>query len=123
MQIKEEEVTLPKEELDLKRKEIEQKRTLKLSPLAATIMAALFGLLGTWIGAYVQGRANIKLEEKRLESSLILKAVETADRKEAKNNLIFFINAGFIEDPDSLIRNALELNTPVLPSTDLSSIK
>lgn len=44
-----------------------------------------------------------RLDRAKFESSLILKATESPKREEQVRNLKFFLNAGFIRDPDSKI--------------------
>lgn len=87
-----------------------------VSPIVTTIIAALAGLLGTGAGAILQGRANLALEQKKFESALILKAIETGDEDKAIHNLLFFIQAGFIQDPSGKIRALAKPTTvAVLP--------
>jgi hypothetical protein len=80
-------------ELDLKLKELDVKLTegkkgfWRTSPL---ILAAV-ALLGTGIGAATQGYWNTGLERQKFESSLILKSLETTDKKQAANNLLFLV--------------------------------
>ncbi|OPY93845.1 hypothetical protein A5906_16110 [Bradyrhizobium sacchari] len=49
--------------------------------------------------------AATELARREFETKLILKAIETPDRDEAVRNLKFFLNAGFIQDPDQKIVN------------------
>jgi hypothetical protein len=46
-----------------------------------------------------------RLDRAKFESTLILKATESPKREEQVRNLKFFLNAGFIRDPDSKIAN------------------
>jgi hypothetical protein len=90
-------------ELDLKLKELDAKVTeakkgfWHTSPLILAVVA----LLGTGIGAAVQGFWNTDLERKKFESSLILKSLETTDKKQAANNLLFLVNAGLVASLDN----------------------
>lgn len=113
LRFQEQELVLRREESQAKIKEIEHKKNSIYFSITATIGVALFGLLGTWLGAYMQERSNIKLEEKKLQSSLFMKAIETNDTTTARNNLIFLLNARIILDPDSSIRRALKGNIPM----------
>jgi hypothetical protein len=93
---------LKKEELALKRAELsakiesERRSTWFTSPIFVAVATALFGLLGTAVGAVFQGYFNNRLERFKFESSLILKALETEDRTEAARRLQFLSNAGLI---------------------------
>lgn len=62
-------------------------------------------------------KSGIVLEKKEFETNLILKAIETGDVDAAKRNLQFFLEAGFIEDPDGTIVQSLQYtdSIPVLP--------
>jgi hypothetical protein len=91
-------------EAELNIRQQEARKKLGLSPLAATVIAAVIGLIGTLLGAYLQGMENIALERQKFESGLILKAIETGDANAAAKNLIFLVKAGFIADPKGQIR-------------------
>jgi Putative peptidoglycan binding domain len=64
------------------------------------LLLALVGLLGTGVGAVLQGFWNTKLEREKFEFSLIQKALDTADKKEASRNLKFLVQAGLISEFD-----------------------
>src|SRR5205823_4542520 len=79
------------DELQFKR---ESEKHWSASPLSTTIIAAIFGLLGTGVGAIASGVLNMKLEREKFEftkelenqkseSNLILKAIETGDPEKA----------------------------------------
>lgn len=96
------EYLLKERELNLKAKELDtrikgEKRNVFLtSPLVIAVLSAIFGLLGTGIGAALQGYSNTKLESQKFEYSLIQKALETTDKEEAKKNLLFLVKAGLL---------------------------
>lgn len=98
LRFKEAELALKREELLLRQEEIKPKRTIYFSPLVLTALTALIGLIGTCIGLLLQGSMNIGIERQRMESSLILKAIETGNSDEAAKNLRFLLNAGLIRD-------------------------
>ena len=50
-------------------------------------LLALVGLVGTGVGAVLQGFWNTRLEREKFEFSLIQKALDTADKNEAGRNL------------------------------------
>jgi Putative peptidoglycan binding domain len=64
--------------------------------LTAPLLVTLVGLIGTGVGAVLQGYWNNRLERDKFEYSLIQKALETADKGEAARNLKFIVNAGLI---------------------------
>ena len=66
------------------------------APIAVTIASAIFGLLGTGVGALLQGYANTSLERQKFEFALIEKAVDTKDKAEAAKNLAFLASTGAI---------------------------
>lgn len=78
------------------------------------IAGALGGIL---IGAASQGYFNSQLERQKFESALILKAIETSDSKEAATNLLFLVEAGFINDENGRIAALIKdpKTAPVLP--------
>lgn len=66
--------------------------------IAPIILSAIFALIGTGIGALIQGRANSQLEKEKFQASLILRMLETNDQKKAASNLNFLIKAGLIQN-------------------------
>jgi len=64
-------------------------------------------------------KSGVVLERKEFETNLILKAIETGDVDAARSNIQFFLEAGFIEDPDGTILESLQTadTIPVLPPT------
>jgi hypothetical protein len=96
-----------KSELDVKivelyYKEIAPKKESSIlkSPLTPIIFSALFAILGTILGAWMQGKSNLKLEERKYESTLILKMVETDSKGQAIENLGFLLDMGLIKNED-----------------------
>ncbi|MBT8266872.1 MAG: hypothetical protein KJO41_05610 [Bacteroidia bacterium] len=79
------------------------KKTVSINPIIGTVLVALIGLFGTGIGASIGGYYNIKLEQEKLRSSLILKAVETTDPKSALNYLKLLKNTGLVKNLDVTI--------------------
>ncbi|MFZ5448285.1 MAG: M15 family metallopeptidase [Thermodesulfobacteriota bacterium] len=63
---------------------------------SSPLILAIVGLIGTGIGASVQGFWTTKLERQKFESSLILKALETSDQQKAAKSLKFLVDAGLI---------------------------
>lgn len=89
-------------ELTFKLKELEsnikrEKNSFFASPVLIAILTASAGLLGTGMGAVLQGYWTTQLERQKFESSLIAKAVETNDKAEAAKSLTFLIDTGIIQ--------------------------
>lgn len=86
----EQEMSVRREELLLDRERLEfEKSRRRLSPLAATVMAAVLGITGTFVGAYWQGRSNAELARIRFEFSLIERAFENPDQSAAAEYMSF----------------------------------
>ena len=68
-------------------------------------------------------QASENLERKKFETTLILEAIKTTSRSEAIRNLKFFVNAGFVSDPDGKIAALSEEDYPSLtePSKESSA--
>lgn len=104
--LKEREFALKEKEIALKEQETKAKIELDrrgiwfTSPLLVGIFSALFGLLGTGIGAALQGHSSLQLERQKFESSLIQKALENKDRNEAAKALLFLVDSGVIQNLD-----------------------
>jgi hypothetical protein len=95
-------------------------------PAVVAIVAALMGFMATVYVGYLsnQGtlqveqrkeRAEAELEQQKFKTSLILEAVKVGDKQKALDNLTFFIDAGFLDDPGGKIKALLNKNVPVLP--------
>ena len=96
------ELRLRQAELDFEREKWleEGKRAshFHASPMVLTVAAAVLGLLGTAVGAYLQGRTNSALERQKFESALIGKAFESGDRDQAAKYLTFLAQTGLVTD-------------------------
>ncbi len=103
--------------LELYYKEILPKKsnTLLSSPILPIMLSAFFALIGTGFGAWLQGRSNLELEKQKYESSLVLKMVETNNKKDAISNLEFALRLGLINNEKLLknIQQALDDSTIV----------
>ena len=120
-------------------KEVKEKEKLKekrriLNPVNASILVALLSILGAIIVNLIQQNANIKLEQKKLKSSLVIKALDAGDTAQVSKMLLFFVNNKLIDDKDSLItrsaRNSEGLPTlsffnamPEMPTLTISNSK
>lgn len=120
--LSEKEIALKEREIALKEQETKAKIELDKrgvwfsSPLLIGVFSAIFGLLGTGIGAALQGYSSLQLERQKFESSLIQKALEVKDRNEAAKTLLFYVDSGVIQSLDGAkIRNIAE-NPKLLPA-------
>jgi hypothetical protein len=69
---------------------------------------AIFAIIGTGFGAWLQGRSNLELEQRKFESSLIISMLEKAENQElAAKNLGFLVKAGLISDEDGKIADLI----------------
>ncbi len=82
-QIQKEELSIRRDELELKKKGLEKSKR----NILVAVLVAVLTLIGTAYQVYNAGRTSLELEEKKLESSLILKAIETGNRENSRNNL------------------------------------
>ncbi|NJR62704.1 MAG: hypothetical protein HC769_30270 [Cyanobacteria bacterium CRU_2_1] len=132
------ELALKEKELALKEQEVKAKIELERrgvwfsSPLLIGIASAIFGLLGTGIGAALQGYSNSQLERQKYDSnfqlerqkfefSLIQKALEIKDRNEAAKQLMFLVDSGVIQSLDSAkIRKIAEQPNQLPSALDIS---
>lgn len=73
------------------------KKNITLSPVLATVLVAFIGLLGTGIGAYLQGRSNLELELAKFESEIILRGLDNEHPLERVKYLSFITKAGLIK--------------------------
>jgi hypothetical protein len=70
------------------------------SPIVLAVSTGLIGLLGTGIGALVQGYNEANLERQKFEAELILKALEPESASDRKNYLLFLVNIGLVKSID-----------------------
>ncbi len=121
--------TLRAKELALREKEIqlnEQEAKAKAatenrnlwfsSPLLVGLASAIFGVIGTAMGAGLQGFSNFQLERQKFEFNLIQNALETEDTTEAAKRLQFLVDSGVITSLDSERIRQLAENPTQLPN-------
>jgi hypothetical protein len=118
----EREQVLKEKELALREKEIEAKIKLEkrglwfASPLLIGAITAISGLIGTGVGAVLQGYSNSTLERQKFEFTLIQTALKAPTQNEQAKQLLFLINSGVIISLDgSKLRNIAEKNPSQLP--------
>ena len=87
-----------------KEKALASKQRINQSLLIAVI-GAIIGILGTLINTIIQHNNEIQLEKQKLNSSLILKAIESNDNLQSISTLKFLLALNLISDEgDSLKR-------------------
>lgn len=94
--LRREELTLKNAELALKEKE--QRASTWRSPLVVAIFAAAVAAAGNAVIAYLNGNAQLGLEERKAEQTRILEMIKTSDPEKATNNLKFLLESGLIAD-------------------------
>lgn len=120
--IREKEIAFKEREIALREQEAQAKIELDKrgiwfsSPLLIGIFSAIFGLLGTGIGAALQGYSSLQLERQKFESSLMQKALEIKDRNEAAKTLLFLVDSGVIQSLDGERIRKIAENPEQLPS-------
>jgi hypothetical protein len=119
--IKEREQACREGELALKREEYARAYSKAINwsiviPALAAITAALIALLSNIYATFLNGANQIAQEKQHFRANLILESVKTGDRAKAIANLQFFLDAGFINDPEGKITSLIKSNKyPVLP--------
>lgn len=99
--LREAELAIRRDELNAKIKAEQESRTTRgMSPVLATVLVAVFGLVGTGVGATLQGFFSIRLEREKFESSLISKAIEAEDEAERAKRLEFYTKIGLISNDE-----------------------
>ena len=86
-------------------------------PTVTAIVAGLAGFLTSAYVGYLNNQGSLVVEREKERANLILEAVKTGDRKKALENLTFFIDAGFLDDPGGKIKALISHDViPVLPT-------
>ena len=69
----------------------------------AALLVAIIALGGVVFQGFNQSRISARQEDKRLQSELIIRAVEAGKPKQALSNLQFLLDAGLIDDENGEI--------------------
>ncbi len=118
---RQQELKLQSRDLELKR--IELRAGTWRNPLLVAIAAAALGAFGNIVVTYLQNTGNQKLASLKAQSDLIIESTRTSDPKRGKENLQFFIKAGFIQDPDGKISKLLDEDLyPSLPPAKVAEL-
>ncbi len=64
----------------------------------AVICGSCIALVSSFLTSRLSGANNIKVEREKLNSSLIIKAIDTDDYRRSLDNLQFFLSIGLIKD-------------------------
>src|SRR5437016_469857 len=97
----EEEIKLKREELQIRRGELS--KSLWSSPLLLALLGLFATITVNIVQNFFQSNASRSLERQKFESSLIQKAVETADKDDAAKRLRFLLDLGLITDENGKI--------------------
>jgi hypothetical protein len=119
--LKQAELDLKRGEAALKQVELNEKsgwRRWTSGPLTPILVTAIIGFIISQITSYTQSRESAILEQEKLRSSLILKAIDTTSSAASAKTLLFLLGLKLIDDPTGKIA-ALEQdpqNAPFLGS-------
>ena len=124
LRIKEAELQIRRQEIE---KSIQSNKHLNWSAIVPIITVIVGGLLTFWSSersAYNQRNNELILERQKSQTSLVLEAIKTGDRDKAAQNLKWFVQVGFLDDPHGTIAKLVkEDNLPVLPSQNAELLK
>jgi len=89
------------------------------APIFVPLGTAILGLIGGALVGTLKSRADLALEDKRLQSQLILQAIQTGEPNQAATNLRFLLQIGLLPDTASKLRAYLDSGgaVPFLPAT------
>lgn len=93
------------------------KEKKELSPLLLTILGAIATGVLAILNNFFQAKQAHDLEQDKLRSTLILKAIESPDADERKKSLKFFVEAGLLSDPEKKIERMKPENIPQAPDS------
>jgi N-acetylmuramoyl-L-alanine amidase len=123
------EFSLEREEFKLRREEFEHRKRMderashfRFTPLATAGIAAFFSLLATGVTAFAGGFWTRLIEQEKSERELairerdqqfqiILRATEDRTPDEAAENLLFFVNIGYLPDREGGIQRLASQGT------------
>lgn len=97
-----EELELKKKDLDLKIQEQKSKRVF--TPLIVSIVGGLITIITGLVLKYYDNKATITLEDRKFQSSLLLKAVESKNYDEFSDMLIAFQENGLLSLDSAKLR-------------------
>ncbi|NUU40369.1 hypothetical protein [Tardiphaga robiniae] len=81
-------------------KAAEYRRSRFTNPLSLAIIGATIAAIGSSAAAFLTARSQLKLEQFKADSALILEVIKSSKDEEAKKNLQFLIAIGAITDTE-----------------------
>jgi murein L,D-transpeptidase YcbB/YkuD len=93
------------------------------SPLALAAASAVFGLLGTAMGAAISGYWNTRLEQQKFEFTLIQRALDADNQNDKAQNLSFLVEIGLIQRLNRASIERLAKSPEKIPQTESFSIQ
>lgn len=107
------ELRLKEKELELQQQEKTKANSKKLTLTGSqvTLIVAVIGVAGTYIGTLVEGYNTENIERLKFESDIILKVISEDDVAQSKENLKFLLDAGFIKSHEEELRKILKDTT------------
>lgn len=109
------EIKIKELELKEKKSQLNSKNKISQSILIAVI-AGVIGIIGNIANTIIQKNKELELERKKLNSSLILKAIETNNPAKSIENLKFLLELNLISDEDNSLKNMLKDSSTVIPA-------
>ena len=116
------EVALKRRELDIRERELQLKEAehnapFWRNPVAVGLVVAGIALSGNLIATSIQSWNAQRVEKQKAQGNLILEAIKTGDKGQVTKNLTFFLQLGFLDDPDGRIQTFIAnyAAVPVLP--------
>lgn len=85
----------------------------------AIVSGAFIALLSSFLTSQISGLNNLKVEKKKLESSLILKAIDTDDYRKSLDNLQFFLKIGLLNDKKNIFEKKGKLQRVIDGEIDI----
>ena len=116
-----EELDLKKQELELRKKEIDnsiklsQKRSKESLSLFIGVIVAIIGLFGNIANNLIQGNHQEKLEKQKFEAELIKWSLESEDMETNRANLKFLLDGELISDENGSIKRMVTDTTVIIP--------
>jgi hypothetical protein len=92
-------------------------RGKEFSPLLLTLFAGIVTGVFAIANSFFQAKQAHQLEEDKLRSTLILKAIEPSNPDERKKALLFYVETGLLSDPDGKIGRIKPQDIPQAPES------
>lgn len=92
-------------------------RAKDFSPLLLTLLAGIVTGGFAIANSFFQAKQAHQIEEDKLRSTLILKAIEPNDPNDRKKALLFYVETGLLSDPDGKIGKIQPKDIPQAPDS------